>query len=137
VIATQPLIITQFSPEVDPQVVAALQAIAQNLFQLTQAVNSITFATDPTGIVNGGQAGNFNGCFLTGTIANANSKTTFNHQLGRQPVGALEVLALPQAQQTSPPVAQVVCPIGVFSFTGNQVVLESTSANRQFTLILL
>lgn len=135
-IASQPLIVTQFSPEVSPEIVAAFQAVAQSLFSLTAAVNSITFATDPTGIKNGAQAGNFNGCFLTGTIISANTKTTFNHQLGRQPVGAFEVLALPQAQQASVPVAQVVCPIGIFSFTGTQIVLESTSANRQLTLIL-
>lgn len=134
--ATQPFSITQFSPAVPMEVVQAFQALAQNMEQLTLAVNSITFATDPTGIVNGAQAGNFNGCFLTGTISQANAPTAFNHKLGRQPVGAMEVLGVPPAQQATVPAAIVVAPIAVISSTGTQFVLQSTSANRQFTLIL-
>lgn len=127
---------TQVPSDIPEAVRQVLQGFAQSIDQLVQASQVITPANSVITISNGRPAGNFNGVFLIGTILAANTLTTFGHKLGRTPVGAFEVLALPQANQITIPVAQVASSIALISANGTQLVLTSTAANRQFTLII-
>lgn len=122
----------------NPESVAeALQGMAQSQDQVVTSLQQIAPANTIADVQNGAKAGNFNGIFLIGTIPAANTPTTFPHALGRTPVGALELMALPQVQQTSIPVTQVASAIALLKASNNQVTLTSTAAHRQFTLILM
>ncbi len=128
---------TQIPADVPEPLRAVLQGFAQSIDQLVTGFQSITPATSLADIANNAPAGNFNGVFLIGTFLLANTATKFPHALGRMPIAALEVMTVPQANQLKVPAAQVACAIALLSASNNQVVLTSTAANRQFTLILL
>lgn len=127
---------TQLPKDVPESVRQVLQGFAQTIDQLVQAFAVITPANSVITLTNGAPAGNFNGVFLIGTITAANTSTLFGHKLGRTPVGAFEILALPQANQAKVPVAQVASAIALLTSNGTQVTLTSTAANRQFVMIL-
>lgn len=134
---TNALLVTQLPADVSPAVRQCLQGMAQAIDQLTRTARSITAGSGPSMVMRNGKAASFNGVFLVGTIAAANTPQVFNHQLGRTPLGAIEILALPQATQATVPVAQVASAIALLKSSNNQLTLTSTAANRQFTLILL
>jgi hypothetical protein len=125
--------LTQLGPEVPPSVREVLQGMAQSIDQLVTGFQQITVATSISQLINKGPAGNFNGVLCIGVIGVANTATIFNHALGRTPIGALEMLALPQANQVAP----VAASIAILAASNNQITLTSTAAHRQFTLILL
>lgn len=127
---------TQLPSDIPDSVKQVLQGFAQSIDQLVTAAAVITPANSQLNIVDGNPAGNFNGVFLIGTFTAANTITTFGHKLGRSPVAAFEILAVPQANQAKVPVAQVASAISLLSATGTQIKMTSTAANRQFTLIL-
>lgn len=129
--------VTALGPDVPLPVREALQAFAQSIDQLVSGFLQVTPATTPTDITDGGPAGNFNGVFCIGTFGAANTATAFTHSLGRTPIGAFELMAIPQADQLKPPVAQVASAIALLSASNNQITMTSTAANRQFTLILM
>lgn len=127
---------TQLPPEIPDPVRQVLQGFAQSIDQLVTAADQITPAASISVVTNGAKAGSFNAQFLVGTIAAANTKTTFNHKLGRQPVGAIEFMCVPQANQAKVPATQVASAIAILTVSNSQISLTSTAANRQFTLIL-
>lgn len=124
--------LTQVPDTIPQDVRQVLQGFAQSIQQLVIGANLITFATAASEIGSGKKAGRFNAQFLIGTITLANTDQVVQHNLGRQPVGAIEMLTVPVG-----PVAQPAASLALKAANAVSVTLRASAANRQFTLILL
>lgn len=126
---------TQFPPDIPESVRAVLQGFAQSIDQLVSASIQNVPATSMPDIKDGLPAANFGGVYLIGTFTGTTAQT-FGHKLNRTPVGAMPILAVPRPDQRTVPVAQVAGAFSILSATRSQIVMVSTVANLQFTLIL-
>mgnify|MGYP003393975463 CR=1 FL=1 len=127
--------VTQLPPDTAPALREVIQAMAQAIDQLTNAINHVGFATSLDDMIPGTPAGNFNATFLSGRITAANQLQRFTHMLGRVPIGCLEVLTTPRVDASGPlPVVAGALAVGVMD--GQAVQLMSSTANKFFTVLL-
>lgn len=129
--------LTSLPAEVPPPLREAMQAVAQAIDQLTDAVNAITPAPATNLVTDGAKAGSFNGVFVVGQIAAANTPQSFFHKLDRVPAGAFELLSVIQPNVVPGAPLNIAAPIAVTAFDAKTITLTCTSALKVFTLIVL
>lgn len=127
---------TSLPPASDPAVAAALQAMAKAIDQLTAQINKLTFGQSLSDVVSGAPAGNFNAKFLSGLYTSAGVQQRFFHNLGRVPIGCIELLTIPPPDRPGGAATNIAAPLAVTALDSEAITITCTSSAKVFTLLV-
>lgn len=128
--------LTSIPPDVDPSVRECFQAVAKAIDELTNQINHISFGQSFSDIIPGARAGNFNGKFVTGRVLVGATPQRFVHNLGKVPIGAMEILTIPQINEPGGAVTNVAGALVVTAMDSESITLASSANNKVFTIIV-